>query len=289
MLLALAVAGVLGGYAPEAAAAKGKGVSGKEARERVAEVRKELGKVVKKAREREQPTDSQLAKRLVAGQLKLADRDPEGAAIIFLDLIENYGQTDAARQALVYLGEALMALDMDKWAGECFGKNLADRNTEAARFHQRSLANLLRLAAPARQAGFAQRPGLSATPEVRARLQAIGVDVTDRDGADVGRPEAQDLVERRGGCEALPAEVHHRRDPARGGAHKLREAVAIEVCHADGARFLPPQVFVSGVDDPPGVGDRFVGDAIRGVLAPRLRGGHTAVWLRGVGLGAVGR
>ena len=160
-------------------AAKAPGVSGKDARKQVAEIRTELGKVVKKAREKKKPSESELAKRLVAGQLKLSDRDPEGAAIIFLDLLENHAGSDAARQALVYLGEALVELDMFKWAGECFGRNLADSNTEAARFHQRSLANLLRLASPARQAGFAQRPGLSATPEVRARLQAIGVETDE--------------------------------------------------------------------------------------------------------------
>lgn len=187
-LATLTLAGTLGVFAPlapglspvpEARAAKTPGVSGKDARKQVAEIRRDLGEIVRKAKTREKPTDSELAKRLVSGQLKLGDHDPEGAAIVFLDLLENYPQTDASRQALVYLGEALLALGMDKWASECFGSNLADRNSEAARFHQRSLANLLQLAAPARKPGFAQRPGLSATPEVRARLEAIGLDASD--------------------------------------------------------------------------------------------------------------
>jgi outer membrane protein assembly factor BamD (BamD/ComL family) len=175
------------------AAAKTPGVSGKDARKLVLEIRKQLGEVVKKARTRTKPTDSELAKRLVTGQLKLSDHDPEGAAIVFLDLLENHPQTDASRQALVYLGEALLDLDMDRWASECFGRNLGDRNPEAARFHQRSLANLLQLAAPARKPGFAQRPGLSATPEVRARLEAIGLDASDPppesllEGSDIQR------------------------------------------------------------------------------------------------------
>lgn len=124
------------------------------------------------------PSDATLAKRLVDGQLRLAEGDAEGAAIKFLDLIENYAESPAGIQAVHHLGEALVRLDMSRWAAELFSRNLADGRPDARRFHQRSVARLFDLAIPRRDQGFARRPGVSATPEVRARLQSVGVDVT---------------------------------------------------------------------------------------------------------------
>ena len=176
--LCLASAVLLGATLPTSAdAAKPSGLDAKAARGRAAEIRKDLAELLQKAQASTGPTEAELAKRLVRGQLMLSENDPEHAAIVFLDLLENHPATDAARQALVYLGEALIELDMMRWASECFGRNLADTDPEAARFHQRSLAHLLSIAAPAQKAGFARRPGLSATPEVRARLEAIGMSV----------------------------------------------------------------------------------------------------------------
>ena len=122
-------------------------------------------------------TEEELAKRVVKGQLMLVDRDVEGAAIVFLDVLENHPGSLAASQAMYFLGEALVLLEMDSWALECFTKNLVDGSEDGKRFHQRSMAGVLDLAVPRRDSGFARRPGLSATPEVRARLQAIGIDV----------------------------------------------------------------------------------------------------------------
>ncbi len=124
------------------------------------------------------PTEEELAKRLVRGQLKLADGDYEGAAIAFLDLIENHSGSPAAPQAVFYLGEALVHLDMERWAFELFIQNLGDTKPSSKRFHQRSVAHLLDLAIPRREDGFARRPGLSATPEARARLRAVGLSTT---------------------------------------------------------------------------------------------------------------
>ena len=124
------------------------------------------------------PSDTQLAKRLVRGQLQLAEGNFEGAAITFLDLVENYGDTPAGTQAIYFLGSALTRMDMQRWAAELFSKNLSDRRVDARRFHQLSVARLFDLAILRREKGFARRPGLSATPEVRARLESVGVDVS---------------------------------------------------------------------------------------------------------------
>ena len=166
-----------------------------------------LGDLVQRLRELEQSvvkaereaakdvvaTEAQLAKRLVAGQLQLAEGDYEHAAITFLDLVENHENTPAGTQAVYFLGDALTKLDMERWAAELFSRNLSDRRPDARRFHQLSVARLFDLAIPRREPGFARRPGLSATPEVRARLQSVGVDV------DVAPPEgiiAKDDAER---------------------------------------------------------------------------------------------
>ena len=122
-------------------------------------------------------TEEELAKRLVNGQLMLVEHDYERSAIVFLDILENHPRSNAASQAMYFLGEALVGLDMDRWATECFTNNLIDNAEDGRRFHQRSMARLFDLSVPRREDGFARRPGLSATPEVRARLQAIGVNV----------------------------------------------------------------------------------------------------------------
>lgn len=126
------------------------------------------------ARRDEPVTVKALAKRLVEGQLLLAERDTEQAAIVFLDIIENHPGTPAASQAIFFLGKALVYLEMDGWAVECFGRNLVDNAPDGRRYHQESVAELLRLRTPARQPGFARTPGLSATPERRARIRSLG-------------------------------------------------------------------------------------------------------------------
>lgn len=129
------------------------------------------------AAKKEKATAEQLARRLVEGQLMLAERDVERAAIVFLDLIENHRGSPAAAQAWHYLGKALTFMGMEQWAAECYSANLADRTPDGRRHHQASIAGLLGLAAPSREPGFARRPGLSAMPELRARLQAVGLEV----------------------------------------------------------------------------------------------------------------
>ncbi len=178
------------------------GLSGSQALARASAIRKDLSEIVQKARAPSTKSEAELAERLVEGQLKLTDEDPEGAAIVFLDLLENHPGTPVAKQALVYLGEALVELGMHKWATEVFGRNLSDTDVEAKRFHQRSLARLLVLAAPARKEGFARRPGLSATPEVRARLEAVGVSVEQ--GAPEGSLADTDVERLVAWVERLP-------------------------------------------------------------------------------------
>lgn len=121
------------------------------------------------------PTATVLAKQLVEGQLLLAEGNAEGAAIKFLDLVENHGDTPAGTQAVFCLGDALIHLDMPRWSAELFSRNLGDTRPDAKRFHQRSVARLFDLAVPRRGEGFARKPGVSATPEVRARLQSLGL------------------------------------------------------------------------------------------------------------------
>jgi len=126
------------------------------------------------------PDEATLAKRLVHGQLDLSEGNYDGAAIKFLDLVENHPDSQAAAQAHYFLGEALTHLDMERWAVELFAKNLGDSRPDARRFHQKSVARLFDLAIPRQKTGFARKPGMSATPEVRARLQAVGIDVTTK-------------------------------------------------------------------------------------------------------------
>ena len=127
-----------------------------------------------------EPTPEQLAKRLVEGEHKLALGDAEAAAIIFLDLIENHGDTPSGIQAVYDLGRALAKLGMTRWAAEVFSRNLADTRPRARLFHQQSVAALFDLRYLRRPAGFARKPGLSATPEARARLASLGLESSDR-------------------------------------------------------------------------------------------------------------
>ena len=123
-------------------------------------------------------SDRELARRLVAGQVMLTQRDSERAAVVFLDLLENAPGSPAAAQARFYLGEALLLLGMRRWAAECFSSTLADPGADARRLHQKSVARLLGLASPSRAAGHARKPGLGALPELRARMQALGLTAT---------------------------------------------------------------------------------------------------------------
>ena len=145
--------------------------------DRIEEIESVLAAAEQAANDEPEATEEQLAKRLVKGQLMLVEHDYERGAIVFLDLLENHAGSQAASQAMHFLGEALVLLEMDRWAIECFEKNLRDNSNDGARFHQRSMAFMFDLAVPRREEGFARRPGLSATPEVRARLEAIGMSV----------------------------------------------------------------------------------------------------------------
>lgn len=143
---------------------------------RVDEAQKNIAAAEKAAGGEKTPTEAELAKRLVRAQLDLEEGDYEGSAIVFLDLVENYPDTPAGIQAVYFLGDALAHMGLSRWAYELFSKNLADTRPEARRKHPYSVARLFDLVVPRREAGFAQRPGLSATPEVRARLRAVGID-----------------------------------------------------------------------------------------------------------------
>ncbi len=116
-----------------------------------------------------------LAERLTLGQLLLQEHAGERAAILFLDILENYPDTVAAVQSRFYLGEALIQLDMPDWAVECFAEMLRNPKSAAKRLQQKSIAHLLDLSYPRRESGFARNPGVSATPELRARLRSLGL------------------------------------------------------------------------------------------------------------------
>ena len=183
VLLALAVVVGVTAVVPSAVVEAAPARRRKEAKlgdlvQRLRESEESVVKAERAAAKEAVPSDTQLAKRLVAGQLQMAEGDYEGAAIKFLDLVENYGETPAGTQAIYFLGDALTKLYMERWAAELFSKNLSDRRPDALRFHQLSVARLFDLAVPRREEGFARRPGLSATPEVRARLQSVGIDVS---------------------------------------------------------------------------------------------------------------
>ncbi|PRP91332.1 Anaphase-promoting complex, cyclosome, subunit 3 [Enhygromyxa salina] len=173
----LAVAAGLVAPAPAEAAPPRRGFDLDDAVERIEAIESVLVAAETAANEETEETEEELAKRVVTGQLMLVDHDVEHAAIVFLDVLENHPGSLAASQALYFLGEALVLLEMDRWAIECFSGNLVDNSEDGRRFHQRSMANMLDLAVPRREQGFARKPGLSATPEVRARLEAIGMKV----------------------------------------------------------------------------------------------------------------
>lgn len=164
--------------------------------ERVREAETVVIAAERAASKEQAPTEAQLAKQLVAGQLQLSEHDYERAAITFLDLLENYPQSQAAQQATHFLGAALVHMDMERWAAELFSKNLADTRPDARRFHQQSVAKLFDLAVPRRDQGFARKPGLSATPEVRARLLAVGLSIeTPVPKGIVSKADAERLVQ----------------------------------------------------------------------------------------------
>lgn len=174
---ALLLGGVVSAPAPAEAAPRRSTFDIDDAVQRIADIESVIVAAETAANEDPEQTEEELAKRVVAGQLMLVDRDVEGAAIVFLDVLENHPDSLAASQALYFLGEALVLLSMDRWAIECFQGNLVDQSEDGRRYHQRSMARMFDLHVPRREDGFARRPGLSATPEVRARLQAIGIDV----------------------------------------------------------------------------------------------------------------
>ena len=154
-------------------------------------------------------SDAELARRLVDGQVMLTQRDSERAAVVFLDLLENAPGSPAAAQARYYLGEALLLLGMRRWAAECFSYTLADPSADARRLHQRSVARLLGLASPARAQGFARKPGLGALPELRARMQALGLtSAAPQTPADAPRGELgpTDVLRLRGWVAAIAAD-----------------------------------------------------------------------------------
>lgn len=171
------IAGVLVHSPSAAAATPNRGFNLDKAVERIEEIESVIVAAEEAANTEKGATEEELAKRVVNGQLMLVDNDVERAAIVFLDILENHRGSLAASQALYFLGESLALLEMDRWAIECFTGNLRDNTDDGRRFHQRSMAGLFDLAVPRREDGFARRPGLSATPEVRARLQAIGMSV----------------------------------------------------------------------------------------------------------------
>ncbi|MCX4239520.1 tetratricopeptide repeat protein [Paraliomyxa miuraensis] len=142
------------------------------------EVEQSLAKAEQAAKREPEASADELAKRLVRGQLQLAEGDYQGAAIAFLDIVENHPSSQASIEATFYLGEAIMRLGMDQWSFELFIKVLGDARSDAKRLKPLAVARLLDLAVPRREPGFARKPGLSATPEMRARLRAVGLSTT---------------------------------------------------------------------------------------------------------------
>jgi tetratricopeptide (TPR) repeat protein len=190
---------------PVHALAEGEGLSNKQAVARLSDIESIIVSAEQAAGKDTSETEEELAKRVVTGQLMLAERDVENAAIVFLDVLENHPDSEAASQAQYFLGEALVLLGMDRWAIECFELNLVDVSSDGKRYHQRSMARMFDLAVPRREDGFARRPGLSATPEVRARLEAIGISV------DTEPPEglvSDNAIKRiAGSVEVIPVEA----------------------------------------------------------------------------------
>jgi len=190
-----------GGFASldveDAAAAKPrrKKVELSELLDRLREAEKSVVGAERAAANEPKATEADLARRLVSGQLRLADGDYEGSAILFLDIVENHPTSRGAPAAMFHLGEALSHLGMGRWAAEMFSKTLADTRPGASRYRQKAVARLFDLAVPRRKQGFAEQAGLSATPEVRARLAAVGGSTTTSPPAgDLRADDAERLV-----------------------------------------------------------------------------------------------
>ncbi len=170
--------------AAPSASAKAKTTSKDEAIVKVDRRLDSVSRVIREAAkagvELEKQTNTMLAKRLVEAQLLLEEGEVERAAIVFYDLATNFASTPAGPEALVSLGEALIRLEMRRWAVECFVANLSDKSPGAKRFNQQSIARLLDLSAPRRERGFVERPGLSAMPETRGRLRSLGLPTTQK-------------------------------------------------------------------------------------------------------------
>jgi tetratricopeptide (TPR) repeat protein len=182
--IAAAVLAGLGLCAPVAMAAPVEGEGRSTRREdeaidelsaKLREAEESLQKAAQAIAHEPKPTTEELAKRLVRGQLALAEGDYEGAAIAFLDLVENHPASPAALEATLGLGDAIVHFGMEKWAFELFIAVLGDARPAAKRLKPLAVARLLDLAVPRREPGFARKPGLSATPEMRARLRAVGL------------------------------------------------------------------------------------------------------------------
>lgn len=178
LLLAPAVVPVPG-LTAIAVAAPGRGDDALEQMSaKLREAEESLAAAARAAKREPEVSADELAARLVRGQLQLAERDFEGAAIAFLDIVENHPQSVASIEATFYLGEAIVGLGMDLWAFELFIQVLGDSRSDAKRLKPLAVAHLLDLAVPRRETGFARKPGLSATPEMRARLRAVGLSTT---------------------------------------------------------------------------------------------------------------
>lgn len=171
---------------------------------RLGEVEKAIAGAEKIAADAARRSEAEDARKLVAGQLLLEDGDAEQAAITFLELTEAAPESPAGIQARFFLGEALYRLGMRAWALECFTRTLADGRADAQRYHQKTLARLLDLSAPRREAGFARRPGLAALPELRGRLRALGLPTAKEPPAGVVEPASEAAVVAR--IQAIAAE-----------------------------------------------------------------------------------
>ncbi len=179
LALGLAAGGLL---ASSAAAVPAEGRRADEALDelaaKLADAEESLKAAARAVEHEPKTTAEELAKQLVRGQLQLGEGDYEGAAITFLDIVENHPNSQASLGASLYLGEAISHLGMEKWAFELFIAVLGDTRSDAKRLKPLAVAHLLDLAVPRRELGFARKPGLSATPETRARLRAVGMSTT---------------------------------------------------------------------------------------------------------------
>src|SRR5690606_33106394 len=105
LAVAFAGGGVVASATAQAAPGRRKGATLGELVEQIREAETVVVDAERAAAKDVVATEKQLAKRLVEGQLRLAEGDHEGAAIVFLDLVENYPDSQAGPQAVYYLGE----------------------------------------------------------------------------------------------------------------------------------------------------------------------------------------